>query len=205
MEGRKQFTFYRSYYEALSRLPKNQRLKALEAVIGYALDGREPEGLNDVQSMAFLLIKPTLDAGLKKAIGGVNSGKTRRRSREDTANKGEIEKENEVEKENEIEDECQAVPGFADFWNLYPVKLGKDKALAAWNRLRPDGQAVCDGIKKWLQTKQWKQENGRFIPRAAKFLEERHYDHLPGDHIPQGASGVLGQAELEAIEKIMRG
>ena len=42
-----------------------------------------------------------------------------------------------------------------------------------------------------------------FIPRAVKFLEERHYEQLPAGHIPVGACGVLGKAELEAIKSIM--
>ena len=83
------------------------------------------------------------------------------------------------------------------------MKLGRDKALDAWKRLQPDPQAVCDGVRKWRQTNQWKKDRGRFIPRAAKFLEERHYDHMPAGHIPPGASGVLGKAELEAIKMIM--
>lgn len=203
MEGRKQFTFYRSYYEALLKLPQSLRLGALEAVIGYALDGAEPAGLDDMQEMAFLLIRPTLDAARKMAEGG-KKGKPGKRSKKGCQKEGEKEKENETENkiEFENEDECLG-PGFEEFWELYPVKLGKEKARDAWERLKPDGQAVCDGVKKWRQTQQWKKEQGRFIPRAAKFLEERHYEQLPAGHIPVGACGVLGKAELEAIESIM--
>lgn len=208
MEGRKQFTFYRSYYEALSKLPENQRLAVLEAVIGYALDGKEPEGLNDMQEMAFMLIRPTLDAGRKMAAGGAKS-KPKKRLTKGMAKEGEEEKEKEGEneKENEIEIEIENESlwpeGFEAFWDLYPVKLGKDKAEELWKRLKPDPKAACDGLRSWLQTKQWTKDGGQFIPRAAKFLEERHYEHLPADHIPKGASGVLGQAELEAIQSIM--
>lgn len=198
--GRKQFTFYRSYYEALGKLPKSQRLKTLEAVISYALDGTEPESLNDVQLMAFLLIRPTLDAGRKKALAGQLGAAVTNRQK---SGKGEKEEEKENEIENETETEDDSHPGFGAFWELYPVKLGKDKALDAWKKLNPDPQAVCDGVKKWMQTKQWKKDRGSYIPRAAKFLEERHYDHLPAGHIPPGASGVLGKAELEAIASIM--
>ena len=210
MEGRKQFTFYRSYFEALRRLPGQQRLGALEAVIGYALDGTEPDGLDDMQEMAFLLIKPTLDAARKMAAGGAKS-KPKKRSAKGRAKEGEkeAEGENEIEKENEIEaeneDDSLWPEGFEEFWDLYPVKLGRDKALDAWKRLKPDPQEVCDGVRNWRQTKQWTKDRGRFIPRAAKFLEERHYCHLPAGHIPPGASGVLGKAELEAIERIMGG
>ena len=40
---RSQFTFYRSFYEALRRLPKKARLEAYEAIAAYALDGVEPD------------------------------------------------------------------------------------------------------------------------------------------------------------------
>ena len=207
VEGRKQFTFYRSYFEALRKLPESLRLGALEAIIGYALDGTEPDTLSDMQAMAFLLIKPTLDASLKKAMAGRLGGSKPKAKSKQTESKGEIEEEKEYENEKELEteneDDSLYPAGFEEFWELYPVKLGKDAALDAWNRHRPDPKAVCDGVRQWRQTKQWCKEQGRFIPRAAKFILERHYDHLPGDHIPVGASGVLGKAELEAIESIM--
>ena len=196
-------------------LSSEKRLAVWEAVIAYALDHKSPKGLDKMQRMAFRLMKPTLDSGWEKAKAGMNSGKARRTKREQNANKGEkeeeIEKENEkenkieneIENEIEIEDECLGAR-FEEFWDLYPVKLGKDKAMDAWQRLDPDGQAVCDGVRQWLQTEQWKEKDGRFIPRAVKFLEEEHYKQLPPGHIPPGASGVLGKAELEAIERVMR-
>lgn len=173
--------------------------------MAYALDGLEPELTDNKQKAAFILTKPVLDAGRKKALAGQLGAAVTNRQK---SGKGEMEKENEIEKEkeneneNEIKDEC--LQEFGAFWELYPVKLGKEKALDAWKRLNPNPQAVCDGVKKWLQTKQWKQDQGRFIPRAAKFLEEEQYGFLPKGHIPPGASGVLGQAELEAIESVMR-
>ena len=137
--------------------------------------------------------------------------KPKKRSRKGTAKEGEKEEEgeseNEDEKENEIEIETENdslwQEGFREFWELYPVKLGKERAEEVWKRLKPDADAVCDGVRQWLQTRQWTKDGGQFIPRAAKFLEERHYKQLPADYIPKGASGVLGKAELEAIERIM--
>lgn len=202
MEGRKQFTFYRSYYEALRKLPDHQRLGALEAVITYALDATEPVGLDDMQAMAFLLIRPTLDAAWKKAEGGAKS-KIMKRSKKDTENKGEIENEKENEIENEIENECLWREGFERFWELYPEKVGKAKAELAWKEIRPDVKTACDAVRRWLRSEQWSRENGRFIPRAAKFLRERHFEDAPTEKVPVGASGILGQAEMEAIARII--
>jgi len=213
MEERKQFTFYRSYFEALSKLPRERRLGALEAVIAYALDGTEPEGLDDMQAMAFLLIRPTLDTGRKKAAAGSAGGSKTQAKRKQKASKeekeketeieNEIEKELETELETENEDECLWREGFERFWDLYPVKVGKARALDAWMQIRPEIKTACDAVMLWLRSEQWKREKGRFIPRAAKFLLERHFEDAPKEAIPMGASGVLGEAEMESIRMIL--
>lgn len=63
---RNQFTFYRSYYEALQGLPAREREKVLMAILAYALDEREPD-LTGIAQSVFVLIRPTLDAGRNKA------------------------------------------------------------------------------------------------------------------------------------------
>ena len=60
---RNQFTFYRSYYEALKHLPKRDQTSVLLALIGYALDEQEPS-LSGVALSVFTLIRPTLDLSL---------------------------------------------------------------------------------------------------------------------------------------------
>ena len=71
-EGRGQFTFYRSYYEAICHLPKRERLAVYEAVCAYALDGTEPV-LTGVAASIFTLIQPVLETSRKKAMGVINN------------------------------------------------------------------------------------------------------------------------------------
>lgn len=63
---RDQFTFYRSYYEAIRTLPKKEQTAVLLAVCSYALDGEVPE-LSGAALSVFTLIRPVLDSGRKKA------------------------------------------------------------------------------------------------------------------------------------------
>lgn len=63
---RGQFTFYRSYYEAVKNMKKTDAAALLMAVCAYALDGEEIP-LSGAARAAFCLIKPTLDSGRKKA------------------------------------------------------------------------------------------------------------------------------------------
>ena len=63
---------------------------------------------------------------------------------------------------------------------------------------------LCENLQKWKLTGQWVKEKGRYVPRAAKFLEQAYYLQTPEGAVPCGAVGQLGAAELAAIERIMR-
>lgn len=117
---RDQFTFYRSYYEALKHLPKKDRADVLMAVIGYALDQEDPK-LSGVPFSVFTLIRPTLDSGRNKARNrskktvtpeeqpGTNAEQTENKTgtnAEQNRKEGEKEREVEGEKEREYENEC---------------------------------------------------------------------------------------------------
>ena len=52
---REQFTFYRSYYEALKKLSKRDREQAIMAICAYALD-EEIIPLSGPASVMFLLV-----------------------------------------------------------------------------------------------------------------------------------------------------
>ena len=98
---REQFTFYRSYYEALKKLSKRDREQAIMAICAYALD-EEIIPLSGPASVMFLLVKPTLDLGRKKAANGKQGGSKRKAKGKQSAS----EKEGEKEVEGEIENEC---------------------------------------------------------------------------------------------------
>ena len=103
---RDQFTFYRSYYEALKNLPKRDQTAVLMAVIGYALDEAEPN-LSGVPLSVFTLIRPTLDSGRNKAKNRLNkygsNTKQTGTKQEQSCKEGEKEVEVEVEGESERE------------------------------------------------------------------------------------------------------
>ena len=115
--AREQFTFYRSFWEAIRSLKrKDDRLAALEAICAYALDGEERD-MTDVAAGMFILIKPVLDSAEKKSNGGKtkgskaeDTGKTKGSKAEDTGKEkeGEDEKEGEIEVEVEKENECSS-------------------------------------------------------------------------------------------------
>ena len=67
---RDQFTFSRTFWEAISPLPKTVQVEAIMALCAYALDGVEPDGLSPMAAALFMLVRPSLDASAKMSAGG---------------------------------------------------------------------------------------------------------------------------------------
>lgn len=81
--GRSQFTFYDSFYRALSRIRKKaDKADAYDAIVAYALLGEEPdlEKLSDAAAIAFEVIRPNLDASRRKAASGKQGGKSKKQT-----------------------------------------------------------------------------------------------------------------------------
>jgi hypothetical protein len=109
---RSQFTFYRSFWEAIKELPAKSKAEVICAICAYALEGEAPK-LSGTSKAIFTLIKPTLDASARKAETGKLGGSKEKAKDKQSESKAEAEgkqngreEEKEIEKENEGENEC---------------------------------------------------------------------------------------------------
>lgn len=213
MEQRGQFTFYRSFWEAIKALPKKDRLPIYEAITQYALDGTIPGGLTQSQVAFFSLVKPNLDASRKKAENGKQGGSKPKAKGKQTASEKEREKENEKENEIEIEGEKekkQTSPVldslFDEFLSVYPNQIGADTAKGAWDGLNlteESARKVLVSLEAWKRSDAWKDKGGRFIPRAAKFLTDGYWKCTPASDT--GTAGrQLDSDEVAAIHRMMQ-
>ncbi len=226
---RKQFTFYISYFRAISRIPdKAVRAEAYDAVCRYALLEEEPDPaeMDDIVAMIFDLIQPSLETARKKAVSVTASNTTRgipSSKKKDTtrgiplSDKKEKEEENEREiekkKENEIENESYpphsppgAEDGFTDFWKEYPKKVGKQAAQKAFSRVKEPLPVLLSAIQEQSQSIQWTRENGRFIPNPAAWLNNRGWEDqlpMPTGGAVTGATG-LGPSEIAQLRQMMK-
>jgi hypothetical protein len=66
---RESLIFYRSFYEAIKTLPPENQAKIYDAIFSYSLDFQEPE-LEGIDNAIFTLIKPQLDANIRKYENG---------------------------------------------------------------------------------------------------------------------------------------
>ena len=187
---RGQFTFFRSYWEALQTLPKKERLAAYEAICDYALNGTEQE-MTGSAATAFILIKPTLDSGRKKAASGKHGGENGKGIKKQTESKPKAkakqpkrEKEREEEKEREIENECYARDAFETFWKAYPRKVGKDAARRAFAKVKVPVETLVAAVEAQKASTQWTKDNGQFIPNPATWLNQGRWEDEVADTTP---------------------
>lgn len=182
---RKQFTWYRSYYDALKEIPAEEFRAIVLAVCAYALDGEAPE-LSGVARAIFTLIRPTLEVGRSKAENrsraeqtslsaeqtGNRPGQTKNKpeqtdnKRKQTDNKPEQtrkekEKEKEREKESENDSYCSPSPPSASK-RFVPPTLAEVQSYVAQRQSPVDPQGFIDfyASKGWMvgktPMKDWK-------------------------------------------------
>ena len=134
---RSQFTWYRSYYEALRTLPAKDFKVAVLAICAYALDEEVPS-LSGVPNSVFTLIRPTLDSGRNKAANRLNKRKTNQEQTDNKPEQTRKEKEGEGEREEESERE-----GENDMLKILPPGGGNTKSRAAAAGVSPLSSAVA--------------------------------------------------------------
>ncbi len=112
---RTQFTFYESFFKAVSRIKKKaDKADAYDMICAYALYQEEPdlESASDAVAIAFELLRPVLDKAKERSESGKKGGSKPEANAKQTGSKPEAnvkqgetasKKEKEIEVENEVE------------------------------------------------------------------------------------------------------
>ena len=94
---------------------------------------------------------------------------------------------------------------FTLFWDDYPNKADRSDAWEAWKELNPNAdmvQAIKAGLDAWKWSGQWKDDNGRYIPSAAKWLKKRRWE-CPPAYASSVQGRQLDEDEITAIKRMM--
>lgn len=127
--ARDSFIFYRSFYEAISELPKENQADSYNAIMRYALDQEEIE-LTGISKAIFSLVKPQLDANYKKYENGKQKkSKTEAKQKQTKSKKVTNVNENEnvndnvnVNDNDKVSDSC--VDGLQKIIDFYNENIG---------------------------------------------------------------------------------
>lgn len=217
MLQRKQFTFYRSFFEAIETITvKHQKADMYTMVCDYALNGILPdmERLTAIQKANMRIIMPFLDTARQKAEAGLLGGSKTKAKQKQTESKIKLNNNinNNINTNNNIKNKINDTASVSEdrsafdiFWDLYPKKVGKEKARQAFHYTDVPLEELLRALEQQKNSYQWARDDGVFIPNPAVWLAERRWeDELPmltGSAVKAG--GGMGEAEREAIRRML--
>lgn len=95
---------------------------------------------------------------------------------------------------------------FACFWSRYPKKWNEKAAWEAWQAQNFDEEQaaqVMEALEQFRKSEIWRMQEGRFVPAAARWLSEGYYRSPPVRSFWEGGAWTPGEAELEAIQRVL--
>jgi len=204
------FLAYHSYLENWEDLSDAECGRLFRAALKYSITGEAPS-LTGCERYLFKTVKSQIDRDNKKydekcaknkengkygALGGrPKKGKTLKNPNgfPKTLNKGEGKgKDKDI---TPLSTDVDSSP-FEKFWSVYPKKVAKQAAVKAFVKLNPSEATLNEilaGVRKWVETKQWQNDGGEFIPNPATFLNGRRWE----DEIPErGETSGADESEV---------
>lgn len=91
---------------------------------------------------------------------------------------------------------------FAEFWQHYPRKVGKDAAWKAWLKRKPSQELLQQmlAVLAW-QVKQddWTKDNGQFIPHPATWINQGRWEDEPTAVAPVSQTQQPGSKRVAVL------
>jgi len=140
-EKRDSLIIYRSFYEAIKDLPKENQAEVWTAIFEYGLNFNEPE-LSGISKTIFTLIKPQLTANIAKYHNGKKAKVKQKESKPEAKGK-QVKSKTEGNVNDNVNDNVNGNNN-----EIYYFKIGKDsykqKPSELWNTIyRGQLEAIC--------------------------------------------------------------
>lgn len=104
------FVFYKSFYDAIKKIPEEYQLELYNAILSYSLEGIGPNNLSPIAEAMFILIKPNIDSSQKRYEASVENGKKGGRPLKKTQEEPDKNLDKTQQKPNQNLDETQEEP-----------------------------------------------------------------------------------------------
>lgn len=105
---------------------------------------------------------------------------------------------NPIQSEYETESNPNDAGAFDRFWSAYPKKAGKGAAQAAFKRITGvPVDVMLYAIEQQRHSRQWQEDNGRYIPNPATWLNQRRWEDEPGE--PQSSGNIFADLAREGV------
>jgi hypothetical protein len=199
---RDSYIFYRSFYEAIKELPKENQLEIYNAIAEYSLNFKEVE-LSGLSKTIFTLIKPQLEANNKKYLNGSKPKQKQKISKTEAKNKQKISK---TEGNVNVNEECimknENVLNVEELWieykPLHTSKGVKNKSLGIFKKLLSKNkfEDILQGTKNYIKNCHTK---NIYTKQAERFLK----DEIWKEYLENSTESNREQHTVDLINKMM--
>lgn len=152
MSERKQFKFYKSYFDVASELSDKDRLAFYDAMMKKQFWGIDPI-FKGIVNLAWISQKHSIDAQIKGWGDKMNMQLSDIHPMQGGSLPPalQVEVKEEEEEKEEIYNQHFDVYTFDEFWNDYDKKVGKDKSMIKFNRLsKEDKNKIKETVKDYV-------------------------------------------------------
>jgi len=95
-------------------------------------------------------------------------------------------------------------PLFAEFWNAYPKKVGKESARKAWSKIKAPKATIAlviDALAWQVTSQQWTKNGGQFVPNPTTYLNQHRWLDERGADTTVGGMTPAGHAAANAASR----
>jgi hypothetical protein len=188
------FVLYCSLREPLKKLSENEAGSLFKAILDYAAEGIEPDGLSQAAGMAFLFIRAQLErdnekyeaichkraeagriGGLQKQANIVNATKCKQEKANVADNDTDNDNDNVSDNGTETVSDKKYSDAFLSFWEAYPRKADKGQAYKKFRERIKDGfppGELIEAAKTYRIECETQKTAPQYIKHAKTFLGE---------------------------------
>ena len=148
MAKRVALNFYYDWLEPFEMLTDNEFRILVEAMVRYAVEGKEPPEFRGYAKMAACFVFPQINRAIVNAQNGEKGGYAKAAKGEETPAEPEDERE-------ETKEKGEAEELFETFWEAYPKKTGKSSAREAFLRLGISRDRLTELLSAVERQKGW--------------------------------------------------
>lgn len=211
------FVFYRSFYEAIACLDKEQKADCLDAVAQYALDGVELETDGIVKAL-FISFKPQIDANNRRYENGCKGGKPKHNqnvtkvipntNQSDTKDIPK-EKDKEKDKDKDKEKVKEVKTAYGEYAHVKLTKTEYQKMISDFGQDKTD--KAIKFFDEYIEDKGYKSKSHNLAMRrwVFKAVEEQEQKqgvaNGRGNNITISAPNSRQRADYEEVDKLLWG
>ena len=183
---RESIIIYRSFYDAIKELEPMHQAEVWKAVFEYGLNKNEVD-LSGLPSIIFKLIKPQLDANIRKYENGTKGGRPKKQSEtkekpnnnlNETKTKANV--NDNGNDNNNVKDNANDNSDFSIVWSLYGKVGNRSTSMAKYNKLtKTEKEAIEKHIPLYIKNHK-DNDKLEFVPHFTTYLNQRRWeDDLP--------------------------